>query len=734
MRRNPHLFRLTAGVALTAILCDALVPAVALAQPAPPPLPQPYQAQPTQTQGDPPARVGRIARLSGTVSFRNQGDTQWSEASVNYPVSAGNAFWTEPGAEAQLEIAGNQIALAPTSELDIATLDDTGLQAVAAQGEAFVHLRDLGPNEAWSVQTPRGLVRLQGEGRYEIAVGNTEQPTRVTVVDGTAAVEGQGVSLRVGPGQTATITGTDVFQGSIGPALRSPFLTARLDAERPRTATAAPVPASVSAMPGGSDLSAYGNWGQAPDYGEVWYPPVASTWVPYREGHWAYVSPWGWTWIDDAPWGFAPFHYGRWVEIGGRWAWPPGGYASAGPPVYAPALVTFIGIGAGVALGAALASGSIGWVPLGPREPFHPWYRASSRYVRDINIHHVTNVTNVTVNNAINRGAATAVPAAAMAGSRPIQSFARPISGQEFATARPITGQQPIRPAPTTAGVTPSVARQLNLGPATAIHAAPGPTVRPSAPGPAINGFARPGFQGQPGATGTLGQAGARQGSPPGVTNAASPIIQPGQPNIVGPGGPASGPAGIRPMPPENGSAQPTIVHQGAPQAIPGMAPQPGQPAQPNIVHSAAPSTAGVVRPMPQTMPGAASPTVQPFHPNSLPSAAPPTAGVVRPMPQAIRPAEPAPGISSAPRPVPQSVAPPRPEPPHMAPQVPRSVTPAPVMPHVEQPHFAPPQQHFAPPPAAPHMEPQHFAPPAPRQEAPHPAPAPAREKRPGER
>ena len=36
------------------------------------------------------------------------------------------------------------------------------------------------------------------------------------------------------------------------------------------------------------------------------------------------------------------------------------GVAVAGPPVYAPALVTFIGIGAGVALGAALASGSIG--------------------------------------------------------------------------------------------------------------------------------------------------------------------------------------------------------------------------------------------------------------------------------------------------------------------------------------------------------------------------------------
>jgi len=54
-------------------------------------------------------------------------------------------------------------------------------------------------------------------------------------------------------------------------------------------------------------------------YGSVWYPNVPPGWAPYREGHWAWVEPWGWTWVDDAPWGFAPFHYGRWVNAGGRW-------------------------------------------------------------------------------------------------------------------------------------------------------------------------------------------------------------------------------------------------------------------------------------------------------------------------------------------------------------------------------------------------------------------------------
>ena len=498
MRRNPMLFRLTAGVALGALLINTTLPLAAVAQPAPPPLPQPGQGRPDLNQADPPARVGRIAHITGTASFHNAGDTDWSAASVNYPVSSGNAFWTEPTSQAQLEVSDSRIAMAGGTEFVVSTLDVNGLQAVIPQGETYIHLRDLAPNETWAIQTPRGLVHLNGAGRYDISIGTTEQPTMVTVVDGAAQIEGPGVSLLVAGSQTATITGTDSFQGVVGPMARDGFLNARLAAEQPRPAPPA-LPPQVVAMPGGSDLVGSGSWSQAPEYGQVWYPPVSAGWVPYREGHWAYVSPWGWTWIDDAPWGFAPFHYGRWVQIGPRWAWTPGVVAVAGPPVYAPALVTFIGVGAGVAIGvgvgAALASGSIGWVPLGPREPFHPWYHASSAYVREVNVNHVSNINNisntVTINNYINRGAATSIPAAAMVASRPVQGVAQPVTAQQFSAARPVLGQQPIRPTTATAGVTPVVARQLNLAQATtAFHPAPGPAIHPQVPGG--TGFARP--------------------------------------------------------------------------------------------------------------------------------------------------------------------------------------------------------------------------------------------------
>ena len=49
----------------------------------------------------------------------------------------------------------------------------------------------------------------------------------------------------------------------------------------------------------------------------------------------------GWTWVDSAPWGWAPYHYGRWVFVSGLWAWAPGRVVVR--PVYAPALVAFLG-------------------------------------------------------------------------------------------------------------------------------------------------------------------------------------------------------------------------------------------------------------------------------------------------------------------------------------------------------------------------------------------------------
>jgi hypothetical protein len=690
MRQDHRMFRPTVGVALAALLWGTAMPMAEGVQLAPPPLPQPGQGRPDLSQGDPPARVGRVARLTGTVSFHNQGDTDWTAASVNFPVSSGTSFWTEPAAEASLEIGNSRIVLAGNTEFDLTNLDASGLQAVAAQGEVYIHLRGITSTDAWSVQTPRGMVRLAGQGRYQIIVGAVDRPTSVTVVDGSAEIDGLGVSLQIGGSQTATITGTDSFTANLGPASRDGFLTASLDAERPTPTV--PVPPQVVTLPGGDDLLRSGSWAEAPSYGQVWYPPVSAGWVPYREGHWAYVAPWGWTWIDDAPWGFAPFHYGRWIQIGPRWAWTPGVVVSAGPPVYAPALVTFLGVGIG--LGVALVSRPIGWVPLGPREQFHPWYHASDRYVREVNVNHVTNISRqVTINNFVNRSAATTIPAAAMIGSQPVGSVAHPVSPQEFATARPIIGQQPIRPAASTAGITPAMAGRMNLAPTAAFHPAPGPAISSRTENGA--GFARPAI-----APAQISPTTAHSGQP--LPLAIRPGTTPIGPRPNAPEIPHS-------MPPvTNGPIAPVGVPRSALQTSPLQAVPPGTHSDlPHVVsqtsHPGLPPTPHAELPQIHT-------------PASRPEAQP----IFVPPPHANAPAM---------------------MPPMAHPEPPRFVAPLqhPALPNVvtQPPRVEP--LHFAAPAAPPRPEPQHFAVPAPQPQhiappTPVRAEAPQHQKKPGER
>ncbi len=483
----PGLSRLATALAIGGLLCSSALTPVARAQPAPPPGAAP-------PAGDPPSLVGRLAAVAGTVSFHTVDQTQWQPATLNYPVTSGDSFWTEPRASAAIEAGPMRIALNEQTEFDVDTLDQRTLAATSPQGEMFLLIRDLPQGDSVSVTTPRAAVTITMPGSYEIAAGDTDHPTIVTVVDGAAHVGGGALALDVGPHQTASITGTDAFQGGIGPEQDDAFLRGQLDLARPRPVQAAyQPPPEVLAMTGADVLETTGQWAPTPEYGEVWYPPVDPGWVPYRHGHWAYVQPWGWTWVDDAAWGFAPSHYGRWVEIDNRWGWTPvlPGAPRFDRPVYAPALVSFVDVAGGVAVGAAVGLGvaaAVGWIPLGPREPYFPPYRASDGYVRNVNAGNVTNITNIenirnqnrSFNTFVNRGAATVVPGAAMAASQPIASRVERVSPQALAAARP-AWQPSVRPTAATMGITPAVARTMNLPPAP-----PGTAPRPVAPGPAV--------------------------------------------------------------------------------------------------------------------------------------------------------------------------------------------------------------------------------------------------------
>ena len=191
---------------------------------------------------------------------------------------------------------------------------------------------------------------------------------------------------------------------------------------------------------GYGDLDTYGTWRTAESYGNVWFPrDVPQGWAPYRYGHWSWIDPWGWTWVDDAPWGFAPFHYGRWAYVGGLWGWVPGPVRVR--PVYAPALVAFVG-GANfqIAFRSGPSGGGIGWFPLAPGEVYRPAYGASRDYVRNVNVSNTivnttvinnvyqSNVAQANYRNVQVANAVTAVPPAVFAQSQPVQRNAVAVS------------------------------------------------------------------------------------------------------------------------------------------------------------------------------------------------------------------------------------------------------------------------------------------------------------------
>jgi hypothetical protein len=448
--------------ALAAAIAVTLIPLGAFAQ-------VPSPTAPAGSAGDPPGRVARLNYFSGTVTMEPAGATDWSYVVLNRPLTTGDQLWADSQARAELHAGSTALWLDQQTSLDIVDLDDNTTQLKVTQGTLSARVRSLAAGQSVELDTPNVALVAGGAALFRIDVAPDGSATTVTLREGQATAYGDGVSYQMSAGEQIRFTGANLQQQAGGPAPAADafdqWVASRIRAED----------ASISAryvsreMPGYEDLDANGTWRSDPTYGEVWVPTVAVTtgWAPYHAGHWAWIAPWGWTWVDDAPWGFAPFHYGRWVYAAHAWAWVPGPVVVARPPVYAPALVAFVGGGGGggahwgidLAIGGAVGAG-VAWFALGPGEPWHPAYHASPAYFSRVNnvsvtnirsttvINNVTNVTNIH-NTYINQtipGAITAVPANAFVRGEPVAQAARPITAQQIAHAQIGAGAPAVAP------------------------------------------------------------------------------------------------------------------------------------------------------------------------------------------------------------------------------------------------------------------------------------------------
>ena len=449
-----------------------------------------------QSFADPPGRVGRLSYIDGTVSLHAPDQDQWSEAVINYPVTTGDGFWTEPQSRAEVQVGAVEMRLDESTEADIVRLDDAATVLRVDQGVIEVHVIAM-PAGGVAVLTPLGQVDLLTVGSYHVEAGqpgpDNASPNQmiVSVLQGRARVAGQRSSLTVEAGESAIASGSGFQLVQAEATSFDNWALARERREAQPTATAWYVPPT---MTGYQDLDQYGQWTTDPTYGTVWYPAsIPTDWAPYRYGHWVWVQPWGWTWVDDAPWGFAPFHYGRWAFIRDRWAWCPGDYHVR--PVYAPALVAFIGGGITIAVGQP-----VGWVPLAPGERFHPWYHTDAAYVQRVNyVRYNTRVTNnIVINNNYSRAqtaqfrnarAATVVSAHAFSSAAPVQHSEVKVDPQHLNRARTVATLTHVQPTVEARG---AIAHPEAASPTAVVRPekrAPAPTAtanREAAPSPAV--------------------------------------------------------------------------------------------------------------------------------------------------------------------------------------------------------------------------------------------------------
>ena len=340
---------------------------------------------------DPPGRAARLSDTQGNVSLQPAGVLEWTSATLNRPLTTGDRLWSDVGSRAELDMGAAVVRLGATTGFSFLNLDDNAAQMQHTAGTLIVRVREMRGGENYEIDTPNIAVTLVQPGEYRVEVDEAGETTIVKVSEGLAQAAGGGQQVEIAAQRRVSFTGAGQVMAD-GATLGAPDELDAWSAARERQVEDSPSREYVADnVAGTQDLDDSGQWRETPEYGYVWTPTVViAGWAPYRYGHWAWVGPWGWTWIDDARWGYAPFHYGRWVSWNTNWCWVPGPRAAR--PVYAPALVGWIGGPAGGPL--TVGGDNVGWFPLGPQEVYAPGYRVSPAYARSVNITNTTIINN----------------------------------------------------------------------------------------------------------------------------------------------------------------------------------------------------------------------------------------------------------------------------------------------------------------------------------------------------
>jgi len=332
--------------------------------------------------GDPTVRVARLAQVAAEVALEPAGTSRWTQAVPNTPLTSGDRLYVNRDGHAELQMGQLAVRVWKYTDMDVVNLTTNATQLAVAQGSLHVRTFALNGDKPAEVDTPNGAITVTQPGDFRLDVYTNGGGTLVTVDAGAIQITGPGVDKSLGAGQSVHLVGSEplhvLVQQMPG---KDPFDIWSLQRDRAFLKSDSRRYVNPDTV-GSEDLDEYGKWSDTLEYGPVWYPSnLPAGWSPYSNGRWTWIAPWGWTWVDADTWGFAPFHYGRWTDLGSRWGWIPGPLGAT--PVYAPAMVAFVG---GASFSSERGAPLAGWIPLGAAEPFYPAYPCSRACFSEVNL------------------------------------------------------------------------------------------------------------------------------------------------------------------------------------------------------------------------------------------------------------------------------------------------------------------------------------------------------------
>jgi hypothetical protein len=276
-----------------------------------------------------------------------------------------------------LDLGGAALRIDGQTDIGILNLNGQTGQFELTQGSLNITVRSVDQGSTYEIDTPTVALVIDQPGNFRVDVPRDGSSTTIAVSDGLAMVYGENNAQRdIYSGRRYQFNNSSLNDVVVTDLTGSDAFDLWCNDRDTQEASDNSAQYVSDDMVGGDDLNGSGSWEEDEDYGAIWYPAVVGAgWAPYRFGHWAWIWPWGWSWVDDLPWGFAPYHYGRWAFVHSRWGWIPGPRHVR--PIYAPALVAFVGLGAGH---------PVGWFPLGPHDVYNPWYHASRSYYTGVNL------------------------------------------------------------------------------------------------------------------------------------------------------------------------------------------------------------------------------------------------------------------------------------------------------------------------------------------------------------